>query len=292
VHELAHVFQAAHSRLGDVTLGLRDQDDLGFALGALLEGDALWTSHRDAELREGTPPPSAEAYALEMGASWAEAAYPDVPRLVREPIILQYTLGYALAVQLAERGGAAALHAALLDPPLSSEQLLHPERWLDPATRDAPTFLALPETPAGGCEPLAAATVGELGLRIWLAERRGGASAREAPAAGWDGDRVQAYQCAEGIAFAWWLRFDGAADAQEFAVVAADAVQGLADEPRVDRAGADVWISAGLPEAERARLRAEGRAHERADLGAFLAAHPDVIERARERRASAPAPPF
>jgi hypothetical protein len=294
VHELAHALQAAHSRLGDVTLGLREQDDLTFALGALLEGDALWTSHRDEELRLGTLPPTAEAYAADMSAAFAEAAWPAVPRLVREPLVLQYPLGYALALALAERGAAAALDQALADPPLSSEHLLHPERWLDPAARDAPTFLSLPEAPPPGCAPLAGAALGELGLRIWLAERRGTHSVRDAPAAGWDGDRVQAWSCASGAAFAWWLRFDGPADADEFAVVAEDAVAGLgpglAGAPRVERDGADVWVSAGLPDAELARLRAEGRARVYPDLEAFLADHPDVLERARARRAAAPAP--
>jgi hypothetical protein len=288
VHELTHALQAVHSDLMDVTLGLQHDDDLAFALGALLEGDALWASFRDQELRDAAPPPAPAELARDMSAAWAEAEYPDVPRILRDPLVLQYPLGYALAVELAARGGSAALDAALRDPPLSSEQLLHPERWLDPAERDDPVFLELPEAPPAGCAPLLRNTFGELGLRVWLADRRGARSASESPAAGWDGDRMVVWRCPEGVAFAWWLRFDGPADAEEFAVVAEDALAGLepglAGAPRVATDGADVWIAAGLPDGELARLRAGGTARAHADLAALLAARPEVLARARALR--------
>lgn len=291
VHELTHALQAVHSDLMDVTLGLEGHDDLAFALGALLEGDALWASFRDQELRDAVPPPPPEELARDMSAAWAEAAYPDVPRILREPLVLQYPLGYALAVRLAARGGPAALDAALGDPPLSSEQLLHPERWLDPSRRDAPVFLELPEAAPAGCAEILRNGFGELGLRVWLAERRGARSAIASPAAGWDGDRMVAWRCPAGVAFAWWLRFDAPADAAELAAVAEDALAGLeaglAGAPRVAAEGADVWISAGVSDADLARLRAEGAAREHADLAAFLAARPDVLERARSLRAAA-----
>lgn len=291
VHELAHALQAAHSNLMEVTLGLREQDDLAFALGALLEGDALWASFRDAELREGAAPPAPAEVARDMSAAWAAAEYPDVPRIVREPLVLQYPLGYALAVRLAARGGVAALDAALADPPLSSEQLLHLERWLEPATRDAPAFLLLPDAGPPGCAPLHRATLGELGLRIWLAELRGAQSAVASPAAGWDGDRLHVWRCADGAAFAWWLRFDAPAEAEEFAVVAGDALAalgpGLVGPPRLERSDTDVWISSGLATEDLARLRVGGRAEVPSDLAALLAAHPEILARARALRGAA-----
>ena len=288
LHELAHVLQDRHSSLLDVTLGVRENDDLIFAVGAFLEGEALWTGFRDQELRAGAAPPAPEAYAAEMSPAWADAEYPDTPRILREPMVLQYPLGYALAAALAARGGTPALDAALRDPPLSSEQLLHPARYLEGGRRDPPALLELPERAPQGCQTLYRNSLGELGLRIWLAERRGGASERARPADGWAGDRLVAWRCGERAAFAWLVRFDAPAEAREFAVVARDALATLeaplAGTPELQVLDADVWLTAGLPSALRDELRAGVRARAYPDLASYLAEHPEVLTRARELR--------
>ena len=286
VHELAHALQDRHSSLLDVTLGVRENDDLIFAVGAFLEGEALWTGFRDQELRGGPAPPAPEAYAEQMSPAWAQEEYPETPRILREPMVQQYPLGYALAAALFARGGTQALDAALRDPPLSSEQLLHPARYLE--RRDPPLLLELPDRAPEGCETTYRNTLGELGLRIWLAERRGGASECARPADGWAGDRLVVYRCAGRAAFAWLVRFDAPAEAREFAVVARDALETLAGAPQVEVLDADVWLTAGLPAALADELRAGARAELQSDLAAYLAGHPEVLAHARELRNAVP----
>jgi hypothetical protein len=228
------------------------------------------------------------SYANDLTPEWAEAEYPEVPRILRDPLVLQYTLGYALATELVARGGTAALDAALADPPLASEALLHPERWLDPARRERPVFLELPARAPEGCSAPVHNTLGELGLRVWLAERRGAASERERPADGWDGDRLAVWRCGERAAFAWLVRFSSPREAREFAVVAEDGLHGLASplagEPGLIVDGADVWISAGVSGEERAALRDGVTASTPRDLAEWLSSHPDVLERAHRVR--------
>jgi len=286
VHEFAHALQSAHSSLDEATLGLREHSDLTFALGALLEGDALWTVYRDLEREEGIPLPAPEALAREMEQAWSGPEWSRVPRAVREPLVLQYPLGYALVHRLTQEGGTAALDAALAAPPLSSEQLLHPERYGDPT--QTPRFLELPDVAPAGCVLRHRDTLGELGIRLWLAERRGAGSAVERPADGWEGDRLEAWDCAEGAVFAWVVHLEDPAEARELAVVATDAVrglgEGLAGPAEVTTAGSRVLVSAGLEAPARQRVLVDTEESRYADLGAFLAAHPEILERARRLR--------
>jgi hypothetical protein len=286
VHELVHALQAEHTRLLEVTLGLDDQDDLGFALGALLEGDALWASFRDRELHEAVSATPASDFAAEFELEWSAAPPSGVPRLIRDSFLLQYPSGYSLVEELLEQGGVAALDAAERDPPLSSEALLHTERYLDPSLRRP---LALPvlegAAVAPECRELARNTFGELGLRIW-AQEAGVAATRAAGAAdGWDGDRVLLLSCPAGEVFVWVIDFDSVVDAAEFERETGIVALGR-DGLDVERNGARVLVSRGLsPEGLRVAWAAPVERF--ADLDAFLAARPEVLERARERRSGA-----
>jgi hypothetical protein len=281
VHELVHALQAAHTPLLDVLLGLEDHDDLAFALGALLEGDALWATFRDQTAQAGTAPPLAADFAAELRLDDPDAPGAEAPRILRESFLLQYPLGYALAEALGERGGSAALDAALADPPLSSEALLHPERYLEGQPEPAPWLrLRPPELRLPGCDAVASNVFGELGVRIWARER--GASERLAAGAaeGWDGDCAAVFACGGAPAFAWLVQFDGTADAAEFAELA-----GSAALPGAELAleGRRVLLSAGLsPQARDAVLAVPERRFE--DLAGYLAARPGVLERASRLR--------
>jgi hypothetical protein len=282
VHELVHALQAAHTPLREVLLGLDDPDDLAFAIGALLEGDALLAALRDREAGEGLAPPSAAE--LASGFRLDEAPGAGLPRFLRESFLLQYPLGYAIAQASAQRGGPEALDAALRDPPLSSEELLHSERYLESRTPLAFLELAPASVGAGpACRFVGANTFGELGLRAWAAER-GAPEERAAIAAdGWDGDRAVVLDCGGRPAFAWLVQLDSEGDAVEVASVAAAGAPGDLS-PSVEREGRRVLLARGLaPPARRAALAAPEQRFARLD--AYLAARPEVLARARAVRA-------
>jgi hypothetical protein len=282
VHELAHALQASHSVLVDVTLGLVDHDDLAFALGALLEGDATWAGYRDEALRYGLPMPSPEAVASKFEALWPGGEHDDVPRLVREGLVLLYPSGYELATRLFEAGGIPALDAALADPPLTSRDALHPDRYLDPARRRPLLLLQLEReriAPSPECTTVGANSFGEFGLRIWAEEREAEPSEAIAAAEGWDADRALVLDCPAGEAFAWLVQFESAARAQAFAEVARRVAR---PETDVDELGTRVLLSANLSDSGRdsALLDTESRSYR--DLSEYLAARPEILGRARE----------
>ncbi|HEX2486307.1 MAG TPA: hypothetical protein VHQ66_13450, partial [Myxococcota bacterium] len=292
VHELVHALQDSHTQLLAVLLGLDDHDDLAFALGALLEGDAVLAAFRDREARGGRAVPTPAEYARGF-AGEPEDGEAALPRFLRESYLQQYPLGYAYASALVQEGGADALDAALRDPPLSSEALLdfaaaHAE-GRRAASPPALPFLDL-DPATLGCGANAALgrnTFGELGLQAFAAER--GASRERAAAAadGWDGDRAVALACgAEEAAFAWLVQLDTELDAAELATLAAST---LRPGETIEREGRRVLLARGLaPDARRAALAAPARSF--ASLDAYLAARPGILERAaRLRRVAGPA---
>jgi len=284
VHELVHALQAIHADLIDVTIGLVDHDDLAFALGALLEGDATWAGYRDDELSYGLPMPDPGQVASEFETYWSGEEHQEVPRLVRESLVLPYPVGYALVTQIFEAGGVAALNAALMDPPLTSEEVLHPERYLDPTLRGPLLLLRLetePIAPSQECATVGANSFGEFGLRIW-AQERGMASAEAAAVAeGWDADRAVVFDCPTGTAFAWLMQFGSEAKAREFAETARHLAR---PSTRVDGSGSRVLLWANLSQAGRdaALLETESRSYR--DLSEYLDARPEILERTRRLR--------
>ena len=283
VHELVHALQGATTPLLDVLIGLNDHDDLSFALGAQIEGDALWATFRDQAEMEGVEPPRPDVLKRDTRIEEADAPGAGAPRLLREPFLLQYPLGYAIADMLAARGGTAALDAALRNPPLSSEELMHADGYLGIATRTPIAWFDVTAEAVGlpACAVFSANTFGELGLRIWLREQ-GASEARAAGAAeGWDGDRAAVLQCPSGPALAWLVQLDAEIDAVELAALAEPFER---DGLEVLRAGSRVLISRELSEAAQAAALAlpERRF---ADLASYLAARPEVMERAARLRA-------
>src|SRR5262245_3359442 len=292
VHELGHALQDQYTPLIEVTIGITSNDDLLFAVGAFLEGDALFTELRDEARTSGFPQPSGAEFAARFEGDAPSAN--GVPLLLRESFLRQYPLGYALANALVERGGVAALTAALSDPPLSSEELLHPERYLERSKRrPLPIFPEAAEgfAPEPTCAPLATTSYGELGLRVWLVEGGIDAAAANRAADGWDGDRAWLLDCPGGRVVAWLIQFDSEAAARELEALVPHAGwparTGLALPAHVERRGLRMLLSAGVEAAGRSMLLERLEPVRDAGLAALLRGRPEILERAAEIRGAA-----
>ncbi len=285
LHELAHGLQDQTGRALGVALGVTGNDDLLFALGAFIEGEALWAEFRDASNQSGTPQITPAAFERSFGVEVETAA--PVPRLLQYGLLRQYPLGYALAFQLEARGGTALLDAAAQEPPLSSSELLHPERYTPGGPRSIPSFPAGHDAfaPDARCVGLASNSYGELGLLVWLLEGNTPSDTAAALAARWDGDRAWLLDCPEGPALAWLIQLGDGPSAS--ALMDAARLRGVAAEPRftrADYAGVRVLFSAGLAQAGRDQLLHALRERRYAKLDELLADHPEILRRAEELR--------
>jgi hypothetical protein len=273
VHELTHALQAQHLRDFGALLALRGDDDLAFALTAWLEGEATFIELADAAARSGRPRQTPS----ELAAQFPSAeSISELPRVVAAALLEAYPLGYALVDGLVARGGIAALDTVYANPPLTSEQLLHPERARQPLAE-------LARTPAlRGCRVRATNCYGELTVRSWLEALGASRAAAASAAAGWDADRAWLFECGGRSASAWLLAYDDEAEARELErELRARGPQGGEGALALTPSGARLLVSHGLGDAQRARLLALPPPREFRDLGAWLAAHPAARRSAR-----------
>jgi hypothetical protein len=141
-------------------------------------------------------------------------------------------------------GGWKAVDALFAAPPVSTEQVLHPEKL---AAREAPVPVTLPADLASKIGPGWTAdpddTIGEFQLREWLTALGVAQAQAGTAAAGWGGDRVGYVMGPDGrwllmLVTAW----DTPADAAEFQA-AADTALATAGHPGVTKTqGGDVVV--------------------------------------------------
>jgi hypothetical protein len=225
-HEFTHQLQDQHVDLESFGLDATDQSDIQIARLALIEGDAVsvQTSWMTANL---TPTEIGEVLQAALDPQ-AVAALTRAPAFVRETALFPYEDGFAFVSGLLAGGGYANVDAAFADPPASTEQIIHPEKY---EAREAPVAVTLPAVATAlgaGWSAAGQDTLGELILGIWL--RAGGVPRPDslAAAAGWGGDRLVILRGPEGavgvgVTTAW----DTAADAAAFQAAAATAMATL-----------------------------------------------------------------
>lgn len=134
----------------------------------------------------------------------------SIPEWIGAKSDFPYSSGAAFAQAVRAKGGTSLLDAVYRDPPTSSEQILHPERYLR-ANRDLPSEVSLADFSRalpGSWDSLDLNELGELGVG-WLLGPEAGA--------GWDGDQYEVIRDARGQRIANWLStWDGPEDAAEF----------------------------------------------------------------------------
>jgi hypothetical protein len=166
-----------------------------------------------------------EAAGLEM------PALASAPRLIRESLIFPY-LGGLEFVRVRWRAEGGTRFAPLGDEmPVSTEQVLHPDRAFGPV-RDDPVGLSFAAPLPPGRAEVHTDGLGELETRIWLREHLDDRERAEASAAGWDGDRYRLTDGDGGEVLTWVLAWDSRGEAEEFAAAAREvAALRRADEP-------------------------------------------------------------
>src|SRR5207244_13525409 len=108
---------------------------------------------------------------------------PGTPKVLRDQLVLPYTVGLEFADAVFARSGWAGMLDAFAKPPESTEQVLHPQKYFE---REHPRPVELSYAPPRG-KPIAEGVLGEMLLRTLLGE------GSDAAAAGWGGDLYRAF---------------------------------------------------------------------------------------------------
>lgn len=193
-HEFTHALQDEHFNLKALNPPDSDNDDRSAAIQALVEGDATLTMtlYAIAELTA-----EERRRYVQSESAGGSNGFRDAPLVLRDELLFPYLEGLRFVQLIHRQGGFAAVDAAFRDPPASTEQIMHPEKYF---AREAPIAVTLPDLAASlgdGWRQTAANTLGELDVRI-LVEQYVDRPTAEKAAAGWGGDRYALLEDAGG----------------------------------------------------------------------------------------------
>ena len=226
-HETTHALQDEHLGLSELMENAEEaSDDELLAAVALYEGDASLTS----ALYIGSKP----VLALQLGAqaltgAAETAVFDDAPPIISLGLVFPYLAGPTFVQQLYENGGWDAVDDAFADPPVSTEQILHIDKYYE---GEEPVELTLPDPAAtlgASWEQIDDNTLGEFQISLLLANLNPGEGINDVlgtielpvtatgAATGWDGDRYQFWVNGEQEAFVWQSVWESDSDAEEFA---------------------------------------------------------------------------
>jgi len=208
-HELRHAVQDQHFRLSALLGDLSDYDDRKLAALAAVEGDAtLVMVHQlgfDPELvGDAFSPENVLSFSALAGATTLASA-PDV---VKYQLLMPYLDGMRFSQAIVKQKKWKGLNQVLARKPLSSEQILHPEKYL---AREAPQAVLTAYRPARG-ERVHSGVVGEYYLNVLL---KNGPDIADF-AAGWGGDLFSLYRDGDARLLLWEAQWDTAADCARF----------------------------------------------------------------------------
>jgi hypothetical protein len=251
-HEYVHALQDQNF---DIQYGLQydtepcKQDSERCAgVQALLEGDAS-LAQMDWFTQYGT----AQDYAdiLDFYGSFQMPVYDSAPDYMKEDFMFPYDAGQKFVEYLHDQGGWAAVDAAYADVPVSTEQIMHPERY--PDDKPVPVELAdFTSTLGDGWEEIDRGVMGEWYTYLILSKGvdtafRLDAGTASASAEGWGGDAYAAYyneQSGEDV-FVLSYMWDTLNDADEFASALVQYGTQRFGQPDSNQADQTAWAYTG-----------------------------------------------
>ena len=231
-HEMTHALEDQRYDIDARLAKVADDDDATFALSALAEGSASAAAAvyvADAVTAGKLDPKRVAAMGDAVKVDRLNAMTPSLRRMLIGPYVLGMTFLTRGRVDGLQGGYPARdVEAAWAHPPRSSEQILHPEKYWDPARRDEPirVVVADPSRVLGdGWERVGSGVLGELTLGGLVgaatpdaAELAAGATSwTNRAASGWGGDRYELWSNGDDAVVLLATVWDRVRDAGEFA---------------------------------------------------------------------------
>jgi hypothetical protein len=211
-HELVHALQDQQWNLRERSKYHPGDGDRSGAVSALAEGDAT-SAMFDVMIAHASPGSGKtaldlpdEVFTEQIRQSLDQGPGASAPHVMRSSLAAPYIYGTLFVHALRRRGGWEAVDRAWADPPTTSEQVMHVEKWLaheSAVSVGAPTFATL----GAGWTVADEDSEGELGARVAFEEWMDATRAEKA-SSGWGGDRGVLVANGGRAAFAWRVRYD------------------------------------------------------------------------------------
>ncbi len=236
VHELTHVMQNQFS-IPSVTPTF----DSERARTALIEGDASFMGdffmNQTRAFSVSAIANTASSFMILMENPLLNGLHPSIPSSVSDFDYFPYNYGKDFIEALYEKGGWVTVNQAYANPPNTTEQILHPEKYFaaEPAQNvSAPSFAEKDWT------AMKTDQFGEYFIQVmlgnWLSQNQS-----KTAAAGWGGDNMTYYERGNDYLFTWRIGWDSAGDASEFSIAFHD----MMDAAGATRESNSQWFANG-----------------------------------------------
>ena len=186
-HEFTHALQDQHFDLDSLYGGVSTTDSI-LALQALIEGDATLVMLEYA-FEYLFQMQFEHSDVLEAIQDVEQGEHEDAPSVVRETAYFPYGQGIIFAAMLVQQGGWDRLNQAFRDPPRTTEQIMHPDKYLAGEVGEVPEGADLLAVLGPEWSELRRDVLGELFIRVYL-ERELGSEEALLAAEGWGGDSI------------------------------------------------------------------------------------------------------
>jgi len=214
-HETVHALQDQHFDL-ETFLDDRQEasDDQSLAITSLIEGDA---TAAQIEFLIDSPSLLIDYMRESEARGDSTEALDSAPAILTETLLFPYDQGQVFVTALREEGGWDKVDAAFASLPASTEQILHPQKYLQ---GEEPVDVGLPDVAAAlgtGWTAFDTNTMGEFQTSVILNEGDVSSGDAEDAAEGWGGDRYTVVGTEDQTVILWESVWDSDDDAQEFA---------------------------------------------------------------------------
>ncbi len=213
-------------------------DDASFAATCLVEGDAVTAS--DIWLSEYFTEEDWMEYMLE-GESYSMGVFNSAPDYIKDSLLFPYKEGQEFADYIYEDGGFGALDKAYSDPPVSTEQIYHPEKYVKGEKAVKVELEDISSKLGEGWELDYDDVLGEFDVKQLYQPYLSGRKTEKA-AEGWGGNRYHYYSNGDGDkvlvqSYTW----DSEKDAQEFASAYVEYVQARFEDEVKEESPMGAW---------------------------------------------------
>lgn len=222
-HELIHALHDQHFDLARWLRAARPNDDAVLARDAVVEGAALagmfdyLLRDRNLSIRD-LPDLDAIFRSQLVGALGSGPQFARAPLFVRDAILFPYLAGTSFTQHVLRAGaGWADFHKVFDSPPVSTQQILHPDLYLAGVVPPPVALPAIERLLPRGWKKLDENRLGEFGLRAVLKQYLGEERARRfAPLWAGDGYAVFEHESSQALWLVTRLRLESVEGAARF----------------------------------------------------------------------------
>ena len=211
VHELTHVMQGQFQRPQ-----VPSNFDSNKATDALNEGDASFMGDYYKNLTRTQASPAIAAIdqvpSFLLGDGLLGAVHPELHNVVSDLNWFPYTFGTLYIDALHKKSGWATVNQAYANPPTTTEQIIHPDKYF---LNETAQQVAMPTLAESGWNQVRNDRYGEYFIQNMLGNWLNQKEALTA-AAGWGGDNFTYYEKGSDYLFTWNIKWDSGCDASEF----------------------------------------------------------------------------